>query len=909
MLNGYFCPLILTFPAIVMVKNVMLPFLLLFSLPLFSQDTIYHHQYQSINEITYVPRGVYPFANSNQIVTKLAAALDVHPGSLAIQIRSEQTIDIVQHPRKNPVLVFTLYPEMVTFAPSYRNFDLRDALVPDRFSVTFQLISIPDSNILREYSVYDHGLNDLPGGCLRFELPVFDPVGHGIAITKVNWYYSDQVLEKYTQRITNLDDYYAVLSITDTLTRFAHNMDLTDMSSYPVYFVELLEMKKMLKLIEEKKILQELNLMKQDPEGLIPRLRELDKLTRSLSMTFEERLTQTEKIPWNHSVRDPLHYYLHRIQWYIHRSTLMNGIKGSIYQEYLDTYFRIHGFHDDLEMVQLLLRRMYPGNDGISSVSMVSGLLWNRYQLSALEWIRSQHYTDAWKLLQHAHDYSLHNPFFRAPEDSLHLTEMAVSGIYASFIGIAETCLKVQKFDLAEEYLQKALHYRISYQRLIPSDTMFQRVFGSLFNQRLTDCDTRLGMEEFEDALACYASFENDYPDETRKYVINHLDSKKRMAWRGLFFRKYSRIDELLKNDDPQNAILWYDDLCKTTKMLVNDREVQAAFDAITERILPVRYLQLIEQGTAYYIRRKYEQAYHLLLEAKQIGDALNLEPDSMFQFAFIQTCKHHLLNDISLSTGMIWNNKFDSARLFISGVNNVMDVYNLRSDPELQAAIVLYRKKIDNQLCYNCRQEIELNLIRAYRNIERKRFDQAVTQFGQIKLTMTRRPECGFSFPFISDTIQKYLSAAFFQEKESQILQLIQIGEYQEAIQLFTDNERFYQVNGLGQFGIPYLTMDEFLANMNHIPLTREAVYYYYIRKDYPKAFLYLGYLKILGVSSGDVGDMQEQLGREMAIKECRKGSAISPASQVLTLTGGNRWFAKFGQTYLSTCRILMKD
>jgi hypothetical protein len=111
----------------------------------------------------------------------------------------------------------------------------------------------------------------------------------------------------------------------------------------------------------------------------------------------------------------------------------------------------------------------------------------------------------------------------------------AAKGIYNSFIGIAKTCLEGRNYPMAENYLEKAVDYRIRNGGIVFSDSLYNSVFSDLFFLRLSDCDNLLAEKRYGEALSCYIYAEQLYDPNQCPPIRERLEQKKREAGFGLF--------------------------------------------------------------------------------------------------------------------------------------------------------------------------------------------------------------------------------------------------------------------------------------------------------------------------------------------------------------------------------------
>ena len=70
---------------------------------------------------------------------------------------------------------------------------------------------------------------------------------------------------------------------------------------------------------------------------------------------------------------------------------------------------------------------------------------------------------------------------------------------------------------------------------------------------------------------------------------------------------------------------------------------------------------------------------------------------------------RYHLMDEIASRTGYIWNDRFDSAYLYIEGVKEKIRENDLEGDTLLTRAIEAYIYRIHVRQCSNSREEAEI--------------------------------------------------------------------------------------------------------------------------------------------------------------------------------------------------------
>ncbi|MFH1160696.1 MAG: hypothetical protein V1733_07095, partial [bacterium] len=378
---------------------------------------------------------------------------------------------------------------------------------------------------------------------------------------------------------------------------------------------------------------------------------------------------------------------------------------------------------------------------------------------------------------------------------------------------------------------------------------------------------------------------------------------------RGLFTEQAELVASRLRLDDTDSALACYDRACGFQTLIPDDPEALRALEELHRRMLPVRYRTLTDRGRYLSMTFRYEEAYQVFTQLKAIGETIGMPLDESLDSLYRKAYKHHMLNEISMATGMIWNDQLDQAQTYVQKIESVMDVYNMELDPDLQAALNGYRQKIEHRICQNLLDEVQLLSIRAQRNLELLQFDIAVTQLAEARLTARKKPDCEIVTASLADTINRYISAAFYQEKLKQVRQLIAIGQYKDAIQIAFDNENFYRNTNLEALKVPFVSAETLILSASLVPFTAEAVTYGIRSGNLDASWKYLTWLKMQEAYAKSVREQQEMVGQALAARDFSSNPTGNMIENVKRYTGGNRWFAIFEEAYYSKWKQLFNE
>jgi tetratricopeptide (TPR) repeat protein len=889
-------------------RIICLYFLLSASIILMAQDNYTQFQNQRVSSLSFQHSNRSLNNNTNSILIRLAAALDESPRSLSIDVAYTEVLDVDAPPMKSPEVTIRMKDVHVLSAPTYRGFPMNEVLTPDLVSCYLNLIDLPDSNVLRQYNLNNLAISQLARGYISKDIPVILPGRFSVTLSDIIFHFSDTGIKNFREMIMLINDYYAAAALTDSLLEVTNTYIPLLTGDLPEKYLMLMEINRVVRLISDYKFHLQLPLDKNDPAHFTEKFLRLDKFSRSATMTLEQQLADPSPINWTESLDDLSETYILHLISYIRKSMLIKGARGGLYKDYLDSWFLTSGFKEEEETFYRLVKKMFPVEEPDVLLHWIAQNVWDAYLKGARSLIEKSDYVGAIILLEHATAFRENVPVEVEPSYQ-DIQAEAVKGIYASYLGIAESCIDLQKFEMADEYISHAGRYLAEYKSVIPVDTMFQRVFRKLFDRRLQGCDYILEHGNYKEALDCYQLFSLSYPPEMISYVDDHVMSRETEALKGLFFNEIDHVESLVYQRLIDSALVRFDIACRYSDLIDGDPEAEKARKELDNKMLPIRYQQLADRGTYLYMTYNHEQAYTTFNRMKEVGKLLEIPLDTALERMYTESYKYHMLNEISMATGMIWKNELEMAKDYIREVESVMDLYNLEMDPDLQSALNSYRRKIDLKVCLGVKEEADMLSLRAYRNIELKQFDIALIQLGDARKRVLQHPECEIDIRAYNDTIKKYLSAAFYIEKQKEALNQLTIGNFSEAMKRVSDNERFYVNTELEQFGVPFVSALDFVAQSARVPMYIEAITFFLQNGKENSAWVCLTWLKREGMEARDVRYLQESVGRALATRDFNVFPNGDPENRIRSYTGGNRWFVKFAQTYDRRWRQLQTE
>jgi hypothetical protein len=874
-------------------------FLIFFPLSLCAQPEILSYQYKVKARIRYSPDAIGFEKNINQIIREIGKENLVDPTNVKIYLFTEVDIFISSSSDGSKTINLFLRNLKPTGLTRYRKFDISDVLLPDGLKLSACYRNKSDSN---QTTTFFFPLDlpvkrDRPAATLQ--LPKFDPLTDTLVPGINGIIFNEEGLTRFINRIQLINDYYASSLLLDSLEKQISGIDADSVALLPGNLFRVEGISKAVKLIISRRFDSILIAGGDDPANVSARLREADRRSRSLVYTYNETLENTGAIPWDWDASETANVLVNGLMRYINLSSRMNDLNGALFQEYLRNYFMTNAFEPEDEF-RKLTSRMYPGLSPDSASAFMADAIFRAFVLKIETLIGKDEYAEAFDMLNVLGTFSetYHGTFDRSTVDSLE--SVAATGVFSSYLGIAQSCIEQGKFLMAENYMGRALEYRREYPLWIPSDSLYGKVFRQLFTRRLESCDALLGEGRFSDAINCYSTFEKSFNPGEIALVKDQLDMKVDSARRSLLDELVRYSFEAYNHKDPDSALWFYKEAVQVNSLVIKGGNRGNLPDSLTRLILPVKFDVYASSGREALQRRDYERAYRDFASADTIANRIGLQTDSLFRADFLSATRSHFLDEISLHTGYIWNNRFDSAYAWAAGLKREAEVAGLGNDSILAAGLNSYIAKIVKRRCSNNHEAAELLWVRATRNLDGGRYIIAFNQADSARMIINQNPDCNIQVPGISDSLWKYQPACNYQLLVDSLRTIVAVGDYSIAVPLMLNAERDWVKNHLSRFGFDTFRVYDFVRSRGNTNLTLAALNYYLGQAAPDEAFRYLYLLEIGGYQAKEARQIQSDLGTMFAKRDLGTDRESDPVARLQLLCGNDDWYDAFRKAYL---------
>ncbi len=846
--------------------------------------------------------------NTNEIMTAIAKEVLREPWKVVLKVRFVLDVQVSQGKPGEAMLQMILSGPGVTGDTRYRLFDIADVLLPSKVSITIRVTNRADPSMSREITVDRPlaGNSDTTGrGDYRL---LFDPMTDTLVVQSAGMSFDEDARNRFFARLAEINDYYACRALLDTLNRLAEQTDIQTAGALPWNYIRVREISHAIRLIEKKDFPGNLLSGGFDPLSLVNLLTATDKRSRSLAFTFRDVLYASGAISFNGFADSLCEYFIQRVLVYITLSHRMSVINGEIYSAWLDHYFDFSVFENETDLLMLLARKIYPDANHDTIPAFLSLRLFSSYQRLADLQMKNGAFAEAFDLMDHASRFTGMNPYFPKEKMEIGTISAAARGIFNSYVGIAGTCIAGGKFAMADNYLQKADDYRKMHFYFNLSDSLYNIVFSDLFFRRNSECDQLLDAASFDIALSCYRFLENTYDSNRLSAIRSGLEGKKRRARIGIFREVSGSITSALKESSSDSVLFYFEKAAALQKDLEGVKEVESVIDSLAPFVARIKVERLTRSACAAVSRREFTLAMKEFGEAAAIAGANNFLVDSVSDSLYRVAVKQNLLITLSSQQRFIWTNSFDSAMLALNRGKRMAAAFGLSEDPDVLIAFSRYMDRIAGQRCSNLSDTILVQVIRADRSRAMKNYLRSVMILQQALKTAAKNPQCPFPVQNLRDSVMKYEKPAIYQQKIEEINHSLSAGDYDKVVSIFSENDKFFELNMLERFGLPRGNMYDFAVTRGNPYLTAKILLYFSGKSEYGEAIRSLLLLRSQGFPERSAGEMMVQLGKRMAAGDLRSNPGKDPELMAENYTGKDPWFSPFRSSYVAEWRRMLE-
>ncbi|WP_242923568.1 hypothetical protein [Pontibacter liquoris] len=320
-------------------------------------------------------------------------------------------------------------------------------------------------------------------------------------------------------------------------------------------------------------------------------------------------------------------------------------------------------------------------------------------------------------------------------------------------------------------------------------------------------------------------------------------------------------------------------------------------------------YLQHINQGKRLLSQKNYEGALSQFDAALDLEQRNNLKPVQELDQLVRQAAKPVLLRQLGNGYEQALNNRLSEAREVAATATAMQSRYALENDPDVQSKYNLLRSRIFTQECFNAQATYDKHFKNGSTLANQKQFIAADQAFKAAVDVIAANASCGIATFTARQARETIAPAVAYQQLLSEADRYVASSRYTEAIQTYNEADQYYVAHSINNFGLDHISLYNYARTSTKQPFTASVVNYLAGVGQEEAAVQLLAILLENGYRRGKTNRVQEQLGRQLAVKDARR--SLNDAADVLAAryTGNKKDLKKLGKAYEKEMKTQRKN
>jgi hypothetical protein len=475
-------------------------------------------------------------------------------------------------------------------------------------------------------------------------------------------------------------------------------------------------------------------------------------------------------------------------------------------------------------------------------------------------------------------------------------------GIYNSYLHLIDRAIDIGNYELAENYIQKAMDFQHDHSSTIIANQFINRVSEDLIKLYINKGITQNQDSEFEEARYCFEQASNVCQRMgvyNHDYIIKHGLIEAR---NGLYMQYIDRAKMYLERGNDLEA----KGFLRRAKDLASTYPAQIAvvedFDLIKSELDYQVYLKNISEGKKYLTEGNYNLAYFKLL------DALLLEEESEFMIygplpdLFAQAAVPYLLDQCKLGEVKLKKNELEEARYIYNECLEKQTEYGLEFERDLQTGLVLLNNSIFNKQCELTEESFEKMIAQCNDAVECGDFilaDEWLTKTMEIS---NSNYYCEFDMSMVSELQATYGPAARYQQLATDAQKALESNDHSRFSKIYKEMEALSEQYEVIRKRIEPLPLHYLFSIKKNLAFLETSLSDYESQEEFETALRILQVMEAGDVSGRDAKGIQQKLAVKMAAADKATAQNVDPRTNVEKYTHGNSWYKHFRKTYIKS-------
>ncbi|MCF8367999.1 MAG: hypothetical protein K9G76_03085 [Bacteroidales bacterium] len=780
----------------------------------------------------------------------------------------------------------------------YKDFDISDILFPDKMNFTLYVNDHGNYIVNREFKNIMKGPNN--EFRISFEFETFNNQSEfNLVLDAVKFYSVDEDRQKFQERISYIDDYYASLAAIDFSKNKLGSMDYTP-SNIPGILLRLHESKRIYNAIYRSEFLHKLNFDAKKDEQFFRDMNAFQKKIEQVEFNYVKLVKTSEYIKFSESLTRLAEDHVNLICEFVE---LSNNTKHA-YQPYFYklgksnySYPELYDLHKSISSV--LLKSKYC-NDSDIVFDRFKSEIYKAYLVKAEKQIEMENFNIAKAIIESAREFYKSTLGKQTPVESNILMSKANYGIYNSYLHLIDRAIDIGNYSLAENYIEKAKNFQEINRSTIISKRQIQNASEELVNLYINKGFRQIETEEFEEAVYCFEQAQavcSSIGVFNQDYIIKHGLIQSR---NGLYLMLIEKAHEALAEENKevaQSCMAKASDIASYYPTQIHQVE---KLDELSGELAYQKYLNDISDGRKLLATGNYTMAYQKFL------NALILEGSSDFAIydplvdLFARAATPYLVDQCKLGELKVKKNQLDEARAIYDHCFQLQSDYGLFFEKDLMASLTILNNDIFTRKCENINQEYD-GLLNQFANVvESGDFITAMNILDQTNEVARDNYYCDLDKSIVVSYREMYEPAATYQELAGEAQKALQEQDQKHFNEVYEKMEELSSRYEVIRKRIEPMPLHYLFSAKKNLALLESSINNYQHEEDYATAFRILNVLEANNTSLKDTKPIQEKLAQRLACADKVNHSDSNPKVNVEKYTGGKTFYKYFKKEYI---------
>lgn len=780
----------------------------------------------------------------------------------------------------------------------YKGFDISDILMPEM--VDIKLVLMSEGITIDSKEFFSISIDDTNHCHIEY---IFESLKedrqYTLNLENVKFYSDNKDQETFNNRINQIDEYYASISAIEYALKEFNQINIGK-ASILEFYLNLKELERTYHKVSNEDFLFDLNIKSKDIGNYYGKLAEMKNQLARYSGYFDILTESTDSFRFYKSIGEYAELYLED-------ATRYQVLSQEVTHSHSNYYYSLGKINYNQAMInqycQDIIRVLNKSAYSKAAARILHELqkeIFNIYLNKASRLIDEQQFHLAIGLLQNAEKYYNVTKGQTLPVSLNILVSKANYGIFDSYLQLIDRAIMVGNYDLAENYLGKAMEFQKTNSISIISNDYIVKISEELAVLYIAKGTQLNEIEEYKNASYCFEqAFKlcHKIGRFNYDYEIKHGLMNARNGWyKGLI----NQIIEELEQNNIEFAKKLMDEANKLLAGFYYEIIYSPEHVFIRSAINHYYYEEMIQTGKQYLYAGDYRIAYEKFLAAFELEAKYNFELNAELPELFYKAAAPVLVDLCSLGEVKVRKNQLNEAREIYNTCYKLQDDYGLLYQSSVQESLTLLNNSIFSRHCEIITKEYEEILASFDSAVDQGNFISAMDILNSSDNLTAKNYYCDIDKTLVGELKSKYGPAAEYQELAKIAQDALSNEDHEKFIEAHDRMKILSSNYEVIRKYIEPLPLHYLFSVKKNLAYLENSIEYFKSRKEFETVLDLLVVLEANNYSEKETKSLQQKLGNKMALADKECIYTADPNVIVNEYTEGNIYLKHFKKAYI---------